>query len=319
VIGGAIVKRVFILVIVLLALSGCRYRLHVGEVSQYDDMIPIPGYAHDLLGGIEEIYDYEDSPAEENLTEYIPMTYIEAEADSFSPHMMEVIEEDARQYASEEGDADDIDVGVEAYYNGESNIITITNPGESTDEEQSVLGNDGGVVGIIADYSSILRQGVNTLFPCQLLNIYTEMSEDFVTVGRGSDIYQLMVNAGGINVSGRLTPDRLTVSADWVVRRNPDVIVKFVDSTILGSSVINTTPAMYMRVALISRDGWGSVEAVVNDSVILFSEQMMESDETRLAVKLLVSRLMYPELFADMDVDGVVAELVGGFGGVYFL
>jgi len=320
----------------LLAFSGCRFRVHNEGVTPYSDVVPPAEYEYtppeeeaptppDEPTPMPQTPappepDIPDTPPDiypEIESEYIPLPHIEAEEDNFSPQMMEVANDDARQYASEEGPPYETDVGVETANNEDVNVITINAPAESTDEEQSVLGDDGGVVGIVESYAALLRQGVNTLFPCQLLYVYSETSNDLVTVSRGSAIYQLTVSAGGMNVSSRLASDRLTVDADWVVRRNPDVIVKFVDSTILGNNVTSSHAARDMHSAMLAREGWSSIEAIRNNRVILLSEQMIESDEGRLAAKLLISRLLYPELFLNMDVDTVVAELIGGMGGIH--
>ena len=328
-----------ILMIGILLLTGCRYRLHNEGVTPYSDVNPPP----------ETTYTPPEAPPEApspptaeqpqvppttpppetppeppaqtpGITppyEQVPPTYIQAEEDNLSPQMVEVTYEDARQYASIEGDTGDTITGTEMPQDSSSNIITISAPGETDDDDQAVLGDDGGVVGIVEDYTTLLRQGVNTLFPCQLLYIYCETPQDLIAAGRGSTMYQLMVSAGGVNVSTRLTPDRLAVDEDWVVRRNPDVIVKFVDNTVLGSNISTSGPAVELRGAIISREGWGQVEAVRNNRIILFSQQMLDTDESRLAVKLLVSRMMYPELFTNMDVDGVVHELIRDMSGTH--
>jgi len=230
---------------------------------------------------------------------------------------METPHEDARQYASIPGNTGDTTTGIDSPQEDNTNIITINAPGETDEEDQAVIGDDGGVVGIVEDYTALLRQGVNTLFPCQLLYIYCETPQNLVAAGRGSTMYQLMASAGGTNVSTRLTPDRLAVDEDWVVRRNPDVIVKFVDTTILGNNISTSGAAAELRNTIISREGWGQIEAVRNNRIILFSQQMLDTDESRLAVKLLVSRMMYPELFTNMDVDGTVAELIRGMSGTH--
>ncbi|MCL2593375.1 MAG: hypothetical protein FWD82_08445, partial [Defluviitaleaceae bacterium] len=72
-----------------------------------------------------------------------------------------------------------------------------------------------------------------------------------------------------------------------------------------------------LRFAIISRAGWGAIEAISNNRIILLSEQMLESDETQLVAKLLISRLMYPTLFSDIDIDSLIDELMGQTEGVY--
>jgi hypothetical protein len=254
--------KIIILIFALFFLTGCRYRLHGDGIQLENEML-------------DEVYETEEIP--------VPEPSVEAEPDIFSPFTAEIHMEDAPLYATTEA-VDEV-------------VMEI--PSETAPEEQTVVGDDGGLIGIIADNTTLLRTATNTLFPCQQLYIYTEMPQEFLTIARNSDVYQLMLNAGGLNVSSRLNPDNLVVSADWVVRRNPDIIVKFTENY-----------AHYFSSTLAAREGWHTIEAVRNDRILIFPVNMLDYEETRLALKLLISRAMYPELFENIDVDSAVAELI---------
>jgi len=333
----------FAFVATLLTFSGCRYRISIDEADTSPDYTPpqiiyaqyLPEETTDppddipeeitmpdvtpSLPDIKEDPPYDEPPQEEPPPiEYVALAHIEATTDDFSPLTIEIEVEDARQYGTEETTENPANtenaVGIEAY--GEAdNRVTIE---QAADIDGDVaIGDEGGVVGLIATYSTILRQGVNSIFPCQLLYVYCETPEDLVTVGRGSVMYQLMVDSGGLNVSTRLTADMLAVDAGWVVRRNPDVIVKFVDNAVLGNNVTNTHAAAELALSLTARPDWGVISAVRNNRIILLSGQMLESEETRLAAQLLIAQLLYPELFSGIDVNGAVVGLLGGLSGIH--
>jgi len=340
------------MLLALLLLAGCRYRLSYAGADTPEE----PDYTFGMASGAvtnetpppneapqdedEALPDDEESEAEPDdepepeppLDEHEPLssqepqdetepplnaatTHTEATTDDLSPITMEMLASDARQYAIAEGDYYTT-VGTQAGVDA-NNVVTIEEPATDGDGATIEDSGDGGVVGVIAIYSTLLRQGVNTLFPCQLFYIYVETPADFVTVPRGSNMYQLMVDAGGINVSSRLSGDMLTVTADWVVRRNPDIIVKFVDDTVLGSEVTSTQQAAQVRAAIMQREGWGAIEAVSNGHVVLLSMAVLETEEARLAAMLAVARLMYPTLFEGIDADGVIAGLIGGMSGIH--
>jgi len=299
----------------LLLLAGCRTRLF--------DEAPPPDEP--------QAYEAPEQPSEPEETPYIA-----AEPDALALLPIEVPQEDAHRYATAPLDPADepnhepdpsqpepIGIAIPDPPEEPPHIVTTQAPEEEPDEEpeetQAVLGADGGVIGIVADYTGLLRTGVNTLFPCQLRYVFAETTEPLVTVPRGSDIYQLMIAAGGQNISTRLAADRLTVEADWVVRRHPDVIVKFTAPTVLGNQITTPDAAMAQRATMLAREGWYTLEAVREGRVLLFSQQMLETDGARLAVKLLVSRALYPELFDNMDVDSVVAELTAHLSGWHIL
>ena len=312
-------RYIVIAVFVLLLLGGCRYRIVDDEILYtYIEVPPVYDYTEyfDQPGEYAKLptpdaihHDEQDEPP----VEYIPLTSIEATPDDFAPQTIETVDDYARQYGTEENVTGENGVGVEAAEAEDTFIAYFTEI-----EADAVIGDDGGVVGIVAAYSTFLRQGVNAIYPCQLLYIYTETEDDLQTIGRGSAIYQLMVNSGGLNVSSRLSGDNLAVTADWVVRRNPDAIVKFVDDTILGSEVANTIAASGVRLTLAERPDWGAINAIRNNRVILLSAQMLDSEETELAAKLLIANLLYPELFEGIDVFGTVADLMIGVRGIHY-
>jgi len=241
------------------------------------------------------------------------MYYIEATVDELSPQTLEIESETAYNYATE-GFTDNVTgAGIETLEHETDNVITVEEL--TNDNGQAEIGDEGGVVGVLAIYSSLLRQGINTMFPCQMLYVYVEMAGELETVARGSMVYQLIVDSGGLSVSSRLTADNLTVEVDWVVRRNPDIIVKFVNEDVLGSGVTNNYAAAEFRSLLISRQEWGLIEAVRNDRVLLLSEQLLETEEARLAVRLVMAYMMYPELFVDIAINAIITNLLSGMEG----
>jgi len=226
------------------------------------------------------------------------------------------VAEDARRYGSGESDFSDVVAGIEVEDTYTDNVAILEEPADDTDV-QSAIAETGGVVAIVTDHSALLNQAIGSLFPCQMYYIYAETTDDYVTVARGSQVYQLMVNSGGINVSTRLAADNLTVTDDWVINRNPDIIVKFVDSSILGTSVMDTYAAAELRALIASRPGWAATAAVSGNRIILLSEQMLDTDATRLSAMLSISLLMYPTLFSDVDVESLIEELMSGMEGVH--
>jgi len=309
-----------------LTTSGCRYRI-LHEYYEAEEQItdvylppaampspppevsPIPSTPMPAAGLYDTPTDDQPEP-----TEPILLTYIEAAADNHSPLTFEIENDDARQYSTEADESPEMSAGIESPADISGNTLSLE---EVADDGQSTLEEQGGVVAIVTDHSALLMHAVGSLFPCQMYYIYAETAVDHVTVGRGSVIYQLMANAGGVNISTRLSNERLTVTDDWVVSRNPNVIVKFTESTILGNEITDIYAANEARRSIAARPGWGYIDAVVNNRIILLSEQMLESEETRLAAKLIISHMMYPALFSELDVDSLIAELMDGMTGVH--
>jgi iron complex transport system substrate-binding protein len=78
-----------------------------------------------------------------------------------------------------------------------------------------------------------------------------------MTVGQGSFVAELIALAGGCNIGDELTRDYATVSLEWVLDRDPDLIV---------SLVPGAPGAAQARLA--ERIGWRELRAVREQRVL---------------------------------------------------
>ncbi len=158
-------------------------------------------------------------------------------------------------------------------------------------------------------YTVLLQDRLGSLFECKRVNAYLETKEDRLTVYRTSSEHQLLTGAGVYDVSGRLLETNLLIDDGWVMRKDPDLIVKLVDGSILGRGVIGTSAARSARDSMLKREGWLSMRAVRNRRVVLISADMMEAPYLRTAAMLIIAREAYPNLFADVDPDTALQQL----------
>ena len=86
-------------------------------------------------------------------------------------------------------------------------------------------------------YQTLLEDRLSGLFECQRFYIYWETAEDYHTVHKSSDEHQIILNAGAYDVSAKLQNDALIVDDGWIQRKDPGVIVKVVERSVLGSGV----------------------------------------------------------------------------------
>ena len=179
----------------------------------------------------------------------------------------------------------------------------------------------GGAVGVIIDTNAkFLRNGLGALYECEKGNIYFETADAYMTVSRASNLHTLILEAGGYNVAEKLQGETPIVADDWVIRKNPNVIVKCTNT--LGAGVTDNAAALAELSALSSRSGWNGISAVANRTMLLLSADLFETDEGRLLAKLYIAEAMYPQLFAETGIDGIVQALAEAGGkpftdGVY--
>ena len=158
-------------------------------------------------------------------------------------------------------------------------------------------------------YSVLLQDRMGSLFECQRKNVYWETKEDHVTVFKTSPEHALILNAGAYDVSARLLEANLHVDDGWIGRKNPEVIVKVVDRSVLGTGAGSAGAARSVYAGLLSREGWSGMEAVRNGRVLLLSEELLEAPHLQLAAMLILAKTANPELFADLDADRALEML----------
>ena len=150
-------------------------------------------------------------------------------------------------------------------------------------------------------YRVLLKDRTGSLMECQRLYVYWETETEWRTIYRTSPEHRMILDSGCYDVSARLTEDRLQVDAGWVVRKNPDVIVRVVPSSVLGSGVYSADAAESVRSGMLGRDGWRGIRAVQTGQIVLISVEMTEAPHLILAAELLIAKTAYPELMRDVD------------------
>ena len=181
---------------------------------------------------------------------------------------------------------------------------TVTQTVAAEEAEQTGVSEEAEQADSAATYYTVLLQDrTETLFECQRLNVYWESPEDHVTVYKTSLPHSLILQAGAYDVSARLLEENLRVDDGWIGRKNPDVVVKAVDRSVLGSGIFSTGEAQQVYAELMAREGWTGLGAVQNGRVLLVSEELLEAPHLQTALALMIARTAYPELFADTDID----------------
>lgn len=159
-------------------------------------------------------------------------------------------------------------------------------------------------------FTVLLSDRMGSLFECQRLNAYWETAQDHVTVFKTSLEHSLILNAGAYDVSARLLEENLKVDDGWVVRKNPGLIVKIVDSSVLGSGVstVNAAKAVYQN--LLHREDWRSIDAVRNGRVVLLSEELLQAPYLQTAAMLIIAKTANSEVLPDVDLDEALQMLM---------
>ena len=205
-------------------------------------------------------------------------------------------------------DAEDADLDADRL--NENAQKTATQTVAASEADQMGVSEDADAADSAMTYFTVLLQErAGSLFECQRVNAYWETVGDHVTIYKTSSEHTLIVNAGAYDVSARLLPENLRVDDGWVTRKNPQVIVKIVDSGILGNGISGTGAAADVYRSIQNRDGWVAIDAVRNGQVLLLSQELLEASYLQTAAMLIIAKTANPDLYADVDLDKALEML----------
>jgi iron complex transport system substrate-binding protein len=106
------------------------------------------------------------------------------------------------------------------------------------------------------------------------------------TAGPGSYINMLLTVAGDQNIAATLGSPYAPISAEEVIRQNPDFIL-------LGDAAYGVTVESVMQ-----RPGWSEISAVKNNRVFVFDDNIVSRPTARIVdAGEMLARLIHPEAF----------------------
>ena len=315
-------KASLLLALVLLcgALSGCRVR-----TTATDQTGPA-----DQRETAEERLVSLDGPAPEDGAEEKEDTAEQEKSDDPSGRTKENPEASRKEY-DEQAPAEIIP-GTERRISGEGEGDGAFAPGEEQDpalaklkdgaeepatrtvaadraEEKGVSEDAEEADSAMTYFTVLLRDRMGGLFECQRLNLYWETREDHVTIHKTSPEHALILDAGAYDVSSRLLEENLRVDDGWIGRKNPGVVVKVTERSVLGSGVSSASEARKVYGSLLARDGWSGMDAVRSGRVVLLSEELLEAPWLRTVAMLIIAKTAHPDLMKDVEIEKALAML----------
>ncbi len=104
------------------------------------------------------------------------------------------------------------------------------------------------------------------------------------------------------------------VDAEWVIARNPQVIAFSVANSVLGYDIQDTANATAAIDDFLNRPAFADIDAVKNKKVYTISHPwILCGGASGLIGTLQYSKWLYPDLFADVDVQEIQQEYISRF------
>ena len=138
------------------------------------------------------------------------------------------------------------------------------------------------------------------------VRVYAEGYGDYATVSTGSGAEQILRNAGVDNIAAGQPISFPKISPEWVVDKNPEVIIKAASSGWIktGYGISDIKPIADFRDLLMKRPVWNHIEAVKKGKVYLVSYEIWSGPRAPIGI-LYIAKWCYPELFNDIDPKAV--------------
>ena len=155
-------------------------------------------------------------------------------------------------------------------------------------------------------YENLVNERIENLAPSEKKPlVYYEFISSWMTAVTPS-----ITQAGGVNIAANESTYAPTLSPEYVVEKNPDVIIRMI-----SSPNHNMTDFKTMRDEILNRPGLGEVTAIKEGKVYICDY------EIRGGIRCVVGWLQWakwiqPNLFEDIDPAAVHAELIQKFFGV---
>jgi iron complex transport system substrate-binding protein len=172
----------------------------------------------------------------------------------------------------------------------------------------------------------LLKEGTSRLKPEEKKSVYCEYAEwPLHTGGNGSSKDYAISMAGGINVAKDLTlgsNPNFEVSAEWVLDKNPQVIIfdnsqdaYYSPVTLVQYNVTSPERAKRFLDEVVERKEIAGTDAARNGQMYIIEELCIDSSRNFMA-PLYLARWLYPEQFKDLDPEAIQKEYFEKWLGV---
>jgi iron complex transport system substrate-binding protein len=130
--------------------------------------------------------------------------------------------------------------------------------------------------------------------------VYFEMYTEYTVAALDSGAHEVVAGAGGKNIADEVTSSSVKVSPEWVVGKQPAYILKVVSST-------NTASLEEVVAGLRARPGWESIDAVRNDHVHAFRNDIVYGPRAYIGL-VYTAQLLHPKEFRDLHPRQMLTE-----------
>lgn len=171
----------------------------------------------------------------------------------------------------------------------------------------------GELISFIDQYQSIIEERTADSRSEDKPAVFLERGQPYHTASASTSSHNCITTAGGINIASGESVKYPTVSPEWVVEMNPEIIVRSVWAT--TGETFTREDLKEVSDELLSRPGLSEVKAVKDGRVHVYSSKI-NSGVRSIVGELYFAKWFHPAVFEDIDPEAVHRDLVQKFYGL---
>jgi len=150
-------------------------------------------------------------------------------------------------------------------------------------------------------------------------NVYIEGDSNYHTAGPGSGGQSMCALAGGHNIASNLSIPYPEVTPEWILMRDPDVIVKVTTRSTCDTCYTMTDDRTLkkMRDSIMARPVWDHIKAVKEGRVYVIANEIWTGPRAIIGISYLV-KWFYPDFFKALDPEALHREYLKNFQGIRY-
>jgi iron complex transport system substrate-binding protein len=170
----------------------------------------------------------------------------------------------------------------------------------------------GEFIDFYEEYLNSIKEKTEDLSEEDKKEVYYEINWDYYTINKDSGMHRMIEIAGGINIGADLSAEFVEISPEWIIREDPDIIIRDEYKVANGYEVDDPTEMKEERDAILSRTELTTVTAIKDERVYMVSCTMIESGRHFIAIGYL-AKWFHPVLFDDLDPRAIHQEYLDRF------
>ncbi len=169
---------------------------------------------------------------------------------------------------------------------------------------------------LITRHQEMVQKRLERLEPEEKPPVYFEDGRGaYYTAAAGTATHKRVEDAGGVNIAAGEPVKFPAVNAEWVLEKNPSLIVKEVYPGWLGVEIPTEEVMAQVRTEILNRPGLKKLKSVQEGRVYVICSKVLTGPRSVVGL-ISLARWFHPELFADVDPVVVHREMLQKFYGL---